>query len=454
MKIIIFGAGMVGGTIAQHLSIEGHDIHVIDSDPMLLHDLQERLNIRSLQGEADDLELLSEVDIKRADIVLAATDSDSGNIVISLIVNSLNANARIITWLRGEPFTSGLDIWRNYPLNEVRVISPEHSAVDMAMDLLEIPMSFEVVSFLNGRIRIAGFRLEENSRLVGQRLDSLDAMMKTRTLVVAVQRGGEVIIPTGQFVFEPADRIHVALIEGHELETHFEFMGLTFQTEIMKQTRITIAGGGRMAIHVASRLEKLALRPTVIECNPDRCEFLSMRLQNSVVIRGNATDGKVLREYVDSRTTFISLTGNEESNFTSSLLARRFGAKRAITMLDNEDYLQASLDLGVDAAIHPRLSAVGSVLNYIRNSKVLEASLLAGGKLEALLVEVQPGSRLAKHPVKDASIPKGVILAAAIKGGNILLPDGNMTFSPKDKVLLLTPHTQNAYVDDLTLQTR
>ncbi|MBF0165798.1 MAG: Trk system potassium transporter TrkA [Magnetococcales bacterium] len=451
MNVVIFGASMVGSVVAQHVAAEGHDVHVIDPDPAAIQDLQERLNIRALQGDAEDLELLSEVDIKKADIVLAVTDSDAGNIVISLITHALNEKARVITWIRGEQFTTGPNIWRSLPLSKVKVISPERTAIDMAMDLLEIPMSFEAVSFLDGRIRIAGFRLEDSSPLLGKRLADLDHVDANRTLVVAVDRAGEMIIPTGQFVFAPGDRIHITLVAGQELTPAFEFMGMEHNLRILRQHRTTIGGGGRMAMHVASRLEKLGVRPTVIENNPDRCEYLTTRLPNSVVIRGDATDGKVLKDCVDGQTTYISLTGNQETNFTTSILARRFGAKRALTMLDNESYLEAAPDLGIDAAIHPRLSAVGAMLRYIRNSKVIDASLMAGGKLDALLVEVQYGSRLANRKVKDADIPKGAILAAAIKEDAILLPDGNLTLAPKDKVLVVTPRMNRSMVDELTL---
>ncbi|MBF0309703.1 MAG: Trk system potassium transporter TrkA [Magnetococcales bacterium] len=439
MNVVIVGVTAIGSVLAKYMVEEGHDVHVVDPSAEAIQQLLSHVDVRALQGDMSDPGIQSEVQIGTSDLVLAVTNSDTDNIVTALGLHSLAPKARAAIWVREEQFTTNTHIWNGSQLDQTMLLTPERNALQLVMDLLEIPLAFEVVSFLGGRIHIAGFRLQESSPLLGKPLHEIDKSRENRTLVVAVERHGQTIIPNGDFRFEVDDRLYLPLLEGRELSSAFAFMGLEQSHLRMHHTRHVIGGGGRMALHLALKLEEEGCQPTLVERDRQRCQFLAERLSKTRVLQGDVTDPGLLHELLDPVTTYIALTGNQEINFMSSVLARRLGAGRSITMFDNEGYIALSSFMGIDAAVHPNLTAIGQVLGLLRPCDVLEAQLLLGGKLEAALIRLNMESPMANKPLREVGIPHGVILAAVVRGNNqLMLPDGNTVCHHNDQILLVS----------------
>ncbi|MBF0461901.1 MAG: Trk system potassium transporter TrkA [Magnetococcales bacterium] len=438
MNIVIIGATPMGAVLAKYMVEEGHDVHVVDPDQEAIAQLLTHLDVRALQGSMQDPAILDEVHIHAADLVLVVTHSDTNNIVTALGLHSLAPRARVAILVRDEQFTANAHIWNSAQLEQVVQLTPEQNAIHLVMELLEIPLAFEVASFLEGRIHIAGFLLHEDSPLIGKKLCDLDKSQENRTLVVAVDRHNKTIIPTGDFVFAVRDRLYIPLLAGRKLSDAFEFMGLEQSLLLKQKTHYLIGGGGCMALQLASQLEAEGLRVTLIEKDRQRGVALVDRLSKTRVLHGDVTDPVLLQEMIDPTTTYIALTGNQEINFMSSVLVRRLGAKRAITLFDNEGYIAISAFMGVDAAIHPKFTTIGQVMTLLRPQEVLEAQLMLGGKLEAQLVKVGPDSPLVGKPLRLVGLPKGVVVAARQREGQLVLPDGTTVFHSGDQVLLIS----------------
>ncbi|MBF0341895.1 MAG: NAD-binding protein, partial [Magnetococcales bacterium] len=261
---------------------------------------------------------------------------------------------------------------------------------------------------------------------------------QNRTLVAAVERAHETIMPDGNFVFQKGDRLYIPLLAGRELSSAFAFMGLEESHLRMRKTRYLIGGGGRMALHLAMKLEQAGFKPTLIEKDRQRCESLVERLTTSQILHGDVTDLALMHQLIDPSITYIALTGSQEINFMSSVLARRLGAGRSITMFDNEGYINLSTFMGIDAAVHPNLTAIGQVMGLLRETEVMEAQLMLGGKLEAVLIRLTRDSPMIGKELSHAGIPKGVIVAALVRGKHLHLPDGSTVFKIDDKILLVT----------------
>lgn len=438
MNVVIIGVTAIGEVLAKYMVEEGHDVHVVDPNPEAIAQLLTHVDVRALQGDVRDPDILHEVHITTSDLVLAVTNSDTSNIVTTLGLHSLAPQARAALWVRDEQFTTNTHIWNGSQLEQAMLLTPERNALHLVMDLLEIPLAFEVTSFLNGRIHIAGFRLQEGSPLIGKKLCDIDKSQENRTLVAAVDRHDETIIPTGDFVFQPQDRLYIPLLAGRELSSAFAFMGLEQSHLSMRKTRHLIGGGGRMALHLALRLEQEGFHPTLVERDRRRCALLAERLTRTHILHGDVTEPALLQELIDPATTYIALTGNQEINFMSSVLARRMGAGRSITMFDNEGYISLSSSMGIDAAVHPNLTAIGQVLGLLRPCDVQEAQLLLGGKLEAVLIRLGANAPMVGKSLREAGIPTGVMVAAVVRGEFLLLPDGNTELQQEDQVLLVS----------------
>ncbi|MBF0610954.1 MAG: Trk system potassium transporter TrkA [Magnetococcales bacterium] len=445
MEIIIIGAGLVGTSLAKSLSGEGHNVVVIDNDAAVIKRLQESMDIQAMWGDAADGTLLQSAGLAKADLILAVTNSDENNIIITLMARAFNPSAKIIARVRKKQFMNNPGLAKGMTLGGAMVFSPEHAAVDMVLDLLHIDQAFEVVPFQNGMVRIAGFRLGEESSLLGKPLLQSKELSQVGALIVAVDKGEEVVIPNGHTVLEAKDRVLITTGAKTELSQILPVLG----RKPVQHRKIVIAGGGWKGEHVAREIEKRGIPVVILEKSLPRCQELAEQLNDTAVIHCDATDPATIKEMAHGASTFIGMTGHQEVNLVLCLMARKSGARRTIALMDNEAYLTMAPSLGIDAVVSPKLAAVGKILRFLSNGKVIDAATALNGKLDAIFVEVQEHSRIVGTPLKSLNLPKGLIIAAAVKNGQMTVPNGNFVFSAGDQALLIIQAGHFQKIDDL-----
>ncbi|MBF0282847.1 MAG: Trk system potassium transporter TrkA [Magnetococcales bacterium] len=450
MHVVIFGAGLVGAALGRHIAEQGHDVCFIESNPEIVHKIQERMDVQIVQGAGEDPEALREAGVERADLILAVTNLDKSNIILTLIARSLNPRARIITRVKEEEYLNNRLLWQTGGLADTIVISPERAVIDQAMNLLDVQQAVDVAEFLDGQVRIAGFRLEKASPLVGKSLREMAPDIQGRYLVVAVDRDGTVSIPTGAFVVQPQDLIFFAIQADADMRHLLGLMGKDYRSN----PKFVIVGGGPIGMTIAQELEKKGRRPVMIEPSMKRCQELAGELHETVVLHGDVTDSALLQRVIDRDTIFLSVTETQEVNFLVSMLSRKLGAVRAVTLMDNEAYLSMGPSLGVDAIISPRLAAVGTILRFVRMGRVLDSAMLLGGAIDLFLVEVEAGSRLDGVPLKKVGFHQGMLVAAAVVDGKPVIPDGDLVLKAGDKALLATHLTDVLTVMDELIAAR
>ncbi len=435
MHVVIFGAGLVGTALGRHIADQGHDVWFIESNPETVHKLRERYDVQIVQGSAEDPKVLEEAGISRADLVLVVTNFDKTNIILTLIARSLNPTARIIMRLRGEEYLNNKLLWQSANLADTVIISPEHSVIEKAMAILEVQQAFDVAEFADGAIRVAGFRLEEDSPLIGKPLKEAVPRFDRRILVVTVDRDGAVFVPTGNTALRIGDRVFVTVLAGVNMAALLSVFGKEYRT----QPKFVLAPLPEPFFVIAKELEAKGHEPVLLEPDFNRCRELAAELKETVIIHGDVADTGLLQRIVNKDTIFLSVTPTQEVNFLVSMLARKLGAVRAITMMDNEAYMAMAPSLDVDAVLSPRLSAVGAILRYIHMGRILDSAMLLGGQINLLLVELESGSKLDGIPIRQVAFPSGVLIAAAIQAGRAVVPHGEMILHAGDRVLLVTP---------------
>ncbi|MBF0126407.1 MAG: Trk system potassium transporter TrkA [Magnetococcales bacterium] len=444
MEIIVLGAGVVGISLAKHLSGEEHNVVLIDNNASVIKQLQETMDLQALHGDTSDSDFLLSAGLDKADLVLAVTNSDESNVIITLMARSINPSARIIARVRKKQFLNNPRLLSSHTLGGVTVFSPEHAAVEMVLDLLQIDQAFEVVPFENGSVSIAGFRLGAESVLIGRPLCDIPELSKVGALIVAVDKGGEVLIPNGQTILNVTDRIFITTGMKTELPKIFTLLG----KRPVQHRKIVIAGGGWKGEQIAAKLENEGIPVTILEHSLARCEELAASLDETVVLHCDATDPETIQKNSQGTSTFLAMTGHQEVNMVLCLLARKFGALRAIAMMDNEAYITLSPSLGIDAVVSPKQAAVGKILRFLSKGKILDSATMLNGKLDALFMEIQEKSRMVGAPLKSLGLPKTLIVAAVIKKGQMLVPNGNMVLNPGDLVLLITFPGHFKHVDE------
>lgn len=97
--IIIAGCGRLGANLANTLSDEGESVLIIDKDPKSFCKLSSSFGGITLEGDATDVNVLKEADIKKATTVITVTNNDNTNIMIAQMAKELFQVEKVIARL-------------------------------------------------------------------------------------------------------------------------------------------------------------------------------------------------------------------------------------------------------------------------------------------------------------------------------------------------------------------
>ena len=434
MKVIIVGAGEVGFHIASHLALENKDVVVIDKNPDAIRRISDNLDVQVVTGSGSSPVVLEEAGIQTAEIILAVTNSDETNLVACLVADMLSSPTKKLARLRDGDFDAYHGNFREHAPHIDTIINPDTEVVKTIYRMMSVPGAVDVGEFADGRIKLVGVNLEEDSRLAGVRLSNLpDVIEKARPLIAAVVRENELIIPRGNDRLKAGDLVYFISEADKLLDTLSVFN--KFDQPV---NRALIVGGGRIGFRLASLLEANSIYCKVIERNPDRCTYLAERLNKSIVLCGDGSDqGLLAEENIQDMDVVITLTKDEETNILASLLAKRMGARNSITRISKFSYFPLMDAIGIEQVVSPRLSAINTILQHIRRGKVLSAISLKGEQAEVIEAVALETSDIVEKPLRNISFPKGAMVAGIISKETIIIPTGDSVIRPDDRVIIL-----------------
>jgi trk system potassium uptake protein TrkA len=251
-------------------------------------------------------------------------------------------------------------------------------------------------------------------------------------LVAAIERQGETIIPQGDDVLLAEDLAYISVRESEAsaLLAHF---GL--RNEPVRN--LVIVGGGTMGQLAAEVAHNLGIKTRIIEKKPERCQELVDQLKGVMVLQGDGTDLTVLREEnVGAADVFAALTDDEEDNVLIALLGKKMGANRTVTRVAHLGYVPLVNSLGLDLVVSPRFAAVGAILRYLRRGKVLSIASLKSGGAEVIEVEALETSGVVGKPLVHVKMPRGALVSALSRNGQVEIPTGNTVVLPGDRLVI------------------
>jgi trk system potassium uptake protein TrkA len=436
VKIIILGAGQVGRTAAYHLSREeANDVTVIDSNEEILRDLQDRLDIRTVTGNAASPRVLESAGIGNTDILVALTNSDEVNMLACQIAWTLYRTPKKIARVRSADYTSrdrlfgesgvAVDVW----------ISPEQLVTEYVARLIRYPGALQVLDFADGRVRLVGIRARQGGPLVGEELRTLRVHIPNiDARVAAIYRAGKTIKPEGTTVIADGDEVFF-LAASKDIRAVMREM----RREEAPVRRVVIAGGGNIGFRLASELEAKN-QVKLIERDPRRARRISEQLKSTTVLQGDAADEELLlEENIDSADVFAALTNSEEANILSAMLAKRLGAHKVMALINKPSYAELIESGSIDIAISPQTVTIGSLLAHVRHGDVVRVHSLRRGAAEALEVVVHgdaDNSRVIGRRIEDITLPEGTTLGAVVRGEDVIIAHHDITVQPDDHLIL------------------
>ena len=450
MRIIILGAGQVGRTAAYHLSREeSNDVTVVDTNDDMLRDLQDRLDIRTVIGNAASPRVLEAAGIAGTDILVALTNSDEVNMLACHIAWTLYRTPKKIARVRSADYTEREKLFGENALSVDVWISPEQLVTEYVARLIRYPGALQVLDFADGRVRLVGIRALSGGPLVGQALRTLREHIPTADAsVAAIYRAGRSIQPEGTTVIEDGDEVFF-LAARKDIRVVMKEM----RREEAPVRRVVIAGGGNIGFRLASELEYKS-QVKLIERDPRRARRVSELLNRTTVLLGDAADEKLLlEENIDGADVFAAMTNSEEANILSAMLAKRLGAHKVMALINKPSYAELIESGSIDVAISPQTVTIGSLLAHVRRGDVVRVHSLRRGAAEALEVVVHgdaDSSKVIGRRIEDIVLPQGTTLGAVVRGEDVIIAHHDTTVQPDDHLILfLTDRRHIAAVEKL-----
>jgi trk system potassium uptake protein len=436
MNILILGAGQVGTTVAYSLAREeANEVTIVDRNPEVLRELQDRLDVRTVVGNAAYPDVLERAGAKDADMVIALTDSDEINMIACQIAYTLFRTPTKIARIRASEYMRHPGLFGTDCLPVDVRVSPEALVTEYIEQLIHFPGALQVLEFAEGRVRLVATQALRGGALVGRPLRELPQHVpNVESRVVAIYRGGSGIVPDGDTVVEEGDEVFFIAARKDIRTVLSEMRKLDEPVR-----RVVIAGGGNVGLRLARALEATN-NVKVIERGWDRAREISELLNKAIVLHGDAADEELLlEENIDSADVFVAVTNAEEANILSAMLAKRLGAHKVMALINKPAYAELVESGSIDIAISPQQITLGTLLAHVRRGDVVKVHSLRRGAAEAIEAVAHGTSRESKvvgRAIGEIRLPRGATISAIVRGEKVLMAHHDTVIEEDDHVIL------------------
>jgi len=445
MNIIICGAGRVGFTIAKILSEQGHSITVIDQSSEDIQKIDETLDVKSIVGKATYPSILEKANASEADMIIAVTRSDEINMLICQIAFSIFNVQKKIARIRSQDYLNPkfTKVYNKENLPIDVIISPEIEIAKSLQRKLEAPGALDNVPFADNKIRLLEILINEKCPLINIKLNTLTKKFpKLDANIMGVVREDKFIMLKKTDEMIQGDKAYVVINASQMKETL-----LAFGHNEKISNKILIIGGGNIGFNLAKNLEDSfdSARVKIIEKNKERAVFIASKLNNTIVINGDALDEEVLMEAnLEEVQTVLALTNDDEDNLMVSVLVEKFtkdksdvNEKRTMALINKPNYALLQSSLKIDDFIDPRMNTVSSILKHIHKGTVENAYSILNGEYEVIEAEIIESSELINKELKNSNLPDEIRIAAVLRDKKVIIPRSDFIFKKEDQIVLL-----------------
>lgn len=433
MKIIIVGAGDVGFHLSKLLSFESQDIYLIDMDAEKLEYASSHIDVITIKGDATSVKLLKGINIDKADIFLAVTESQNTNFTLAVIAKKLGAK-KTIARISNHEFSKNTDI-DFAELGIDNMISPGELAANEIKMLLNQSAFNDTIEFENGTLNILGSTLEYNSPLINLTVQEAKEQFKDVdfiTIAIKPENSSKTIIPRGNTVYSANDQIYFSTPKESIKKLH-KLMGKT----AFGVKDVMILGASKIGVKAARNLCESNFNIKLIEINKERAKEVAEKLPSALIIKGDGRNVEILEEEsIAEMDAFVAVTGNSETNIMSCLVAKSKGVKKTIALVENMDYINISQTIGIDTLINKKLLAASAIFKHVRKGEVLKLANLHNVDAEVLEFMVKENSPVTKKLIKDIKFTKKGVFAGVIRDGIALMTFGDFQILAGDKAVV------------------
>ena len=446
MKIVIIGAGKVGELLCRDLSLEGNDIILVEQDAKILEKILANNDIMGFVGNGVSYDTQMEAEVPKADVFIAVTEKDEINIIASVIAKKLGAKYTIAR-VRSTDYSSQLEFMTD-SLGIDLVINPELEAAKDIKQNIDFPDALNVESFLDGRLKLVEFQIDENSPIAGVSLFDFKQKYFPHLLVCIIKREDKVIIPSGNNFIKAGDRIYIT---GSNSEI------IKFQDALGKNNKkiksAFIIGAGIISHYLVQEFLKDKIQVKIVELNPKKANKFSEYLPQATIINADGSNVDVLKEEnFKNYDSCISITGIDEVNMFISIYAKKIGIKKIITKLNKLSFVDILGENSFQSIITPKKIIADNIVRVVRSIASKKKNLienlyrLENNRVEAVELLINSKSKVSNIPLKDLKIKKNLIIAYIIRNNVAIFPKGTDVIKEGDRVIIITAES---FFDDI-----
>lgn len=434
MRILIIGAGNAGQQLAMRLCEEKHSVVMVDTDATVLAAAEAGLDIMTICGPGSSPRVLDEAQVDKCQLVIAVTNSDEVNILSCLYAHAAGV-PRKVARVSSSEYIHNNDTYNLSRMGIDLVINQKQECAREIFNMLQLPGALEAFHLFDGKVMIAGFDISAVSPLLNRTPSEcvrLDLIQSVR--IIAIRRRDALVVPHGDTVFEKGDLVY--LVGGPaDVTAFFEWVC----PDLKPFEKVIIAGGGDLGLMLARLIED-KMDCVVLEKSDERAHRCSVELDRALILKADALAESTLDEAgLTDNTAFVALTGDDENNIMNCLMAQKKGAAFTVTQIARTDYVPVIEHLYlVNRVVSPYISMTHAILHYLRSKKIRAASLLHNLPGELLDVVIAKESRLAGKLICNLKLPRESIIAAILRGNDLLTATGDLQLMPADRVLIFT----------------
>ncbi len=433
MNIVVIGAGDIGYNLVKKLTPERHNISIIELDYSRFKRANENLDALIIEGNGSSLRTLENANIREAHILAAISNSDESNIIACQIAKKIGVPLTIAR-VKNSEFLSKNFVLTKSELGVDYLIQPELITTHTIVRLIKQANATDLLELENGKLLIVGLRLDKKAEVLDIPLRDLGKKFNNPPFnVVAIKRRLFTIIPRGEDRLLNTDQIFVMLQRDY-LQEGMRLLGKSERS----LTNIMIIGGGFVGKNITKELEN-QVNIKIIEKDERKCDQLSAELKRSLVINGDGSDLDLLAyEGITDMDEFIAVTGDDEVNIITCLVANHLKVQRTIALIKKSEYTSLMPAIGIHSVVSKQLITVNAIQKFIHSSQLSYFAEIPGIDAEIFEFTASKRSKIIGRQLKDLNLPKSAIIGAIIKqSDDIVIPKGNSIIEASDKVVVL-----------------
>jgi len=433
MKVLIVGAGKLGMKVANALLGGEHAVTIMDTNESLLQKINSQIDVMTINANAKEIKSLKKANISSYDFLIAVTDSDETNIVISSFAKKLGCS-KVIARVRDPEHMQQINFIKE-TMDIDHIVNPDLGITVEIYKYLAEKYTLSNGIFSSGKVSLIEFDVKKYKQLIGLQMREIPSVLPNM-LVVGISRNGKVIIPKGDTILEEDDSIYVI---GEKAPIHALNYRVHEKGKYTDLQKVMILGGGKTGFYLAGMLAEFGASVKIIEKSKERCHYLSTHLDDVMVLHADATDLQILEEEnLNMMDAVVTATGFDEDNLLLALTAKQHNVEDVIAKVSRTSYAEIISKMGIDVALNPLDISTSNIIRFVQGSKKVLSSQLIQGQAEIIEIIATPRMKILHTPIRDLDMPDGVIFAAIHRGNDVIIPNGSTIIEEDDRVILLS----------------